>query len=95
MIAGARSGISHHLILAQAALESGWGKREIPTADGKPSHNLFEIKATSDWQGASTTVMITEYENGQAVKVPQRFKVYDSYLAVIEDYIQLLTRFVE
>ncbi|MEN3258069.1 flagellar assembly peptidoglycan hydrolase FlgJ [Sodalis endosymbiont of Spalangia cameroni] len=91
MIAGARSGISHHLILAQAALESGWGKREIPTADGKPSHNLFGIKATSDWQGASTTVMTTEYENGQAVKVPQRFKVYDSYLAAIEDYIQLLT----
>ncbi|WP_406706766.1 glucosaminidase domain-containing protein [Sodalis sp.] len=72
-------------------LESGWGKREIPTADGKPSHNLFGIKATSDWQGASTTVMTTEYENGQAVKVPQRFKVYDSYLAAIEDYIQLLT----
>ncbi|WP_254304340.1 flagellar assembly peptidoglycan hydrolase FlgJ [Candidatus Sodalis sp. SoCistrobi] len=91
MIAGARSGISHHLILAQAALESGWGKREIPTADGKPSHNVFGIKATPDWQGASTTVMTTEYENGRAVKVPQRFKVYDSYLSAIEDYISLLT----
>lgn len=91
MIAGARSGISHHLILAQAAMESGWGKREIPTADGKPSHNVFGIKATPDWQGASTTVMTTEYENGRAVKIPQRFKVYDSYLSAIEDYISLLT----
>ena len=91
LLASRQSGISHHLILAQAALESDWGKREIPTADGKHSYNLFGIKATGDWQGKTTTVTTTEYQNGQPVKVQQRFRVYDSYLDAIGDYIHVLT----
>ncbi|TKI08292.1 flagellar assembly peptidoglycan hydrolase FlgJ [Martelella alba] len=91
MVASRQSGISHHLILAQAALESDWGRREIPTADGKPSYNLFGIKATGDWRGKTTTVTTTEYQNGQPIKVQQRFRVYDSYVDAINDYIHLLT----
>lgn len=91
MIASRQSGISHHLIMAQAALESDWGKREIPAGDGKTSFNLFGIKASDDWQGKTTTVTTTEYQNGQAVKVRQKFRVYDSYLDALGDYIHLLT----
>ncbi|NDL62615.1 flagellar assembly peptidoglycan hydrolase FlgJ [Acerihabitans arboris] len=91
MIASRQSGIPHHLIMAQAALESDWGKREIPTAEGKPSFNLFGIKASDDWQGKTTTITTTEYQNGQPVKMQQRFRVYDSYLDALGDYIHLLT----
>jgi flagellar protein FlgJ len=77
--------------MAQAALESDWGRREIPTANGKPSYNLFGIKASGDWHGKTTNVQTTEYENGQSVKVMQRFRVYGSYLEGIKDYIHVLT----
>ncbi|CPR21071.1 flagellar assembly peptidoglycan hydrolase FlgJ [Brenneria goodwinii] len=92
MIASLQSGIPHHLILAQAALESGWGKREIMTRDGKTSHNIFGVKAGSNWDGEVASVMTTEYKNGQPYKVAQDFRVYDSYLHAINDYIRLLTQ---
>lgn len=85
-----RSGIPHQLILAQAALESGWGNKEIVTAQGKPSHNLFGVKATDDWQGETTDVTTTEYTNGVAQKVKGTFKVYHSYAEALSDYTSLL-----
>ncbi|OAT53528.1 flagellar assembly peptidoglycan hydrolase FlgJ [Providencia heimbachae] len=89
--ASQKSGISHFLILAQAALESGWGKREILTAEGKTSHNLFGIKAGKSWQGASTNIMTTEVINGKTIKMRDDFRVYGSYEEAISDYISLLT----
>jgi flagellar protein FlgJ len=86
------SGIPAQLIMAQAALESGWGQREIPTQDGKPSHNLFGIKATGGWKGRTTEVTTTEYVNGIAQKVKAKFRVYDSYAHALSDYASLLTR---
>lgn len=91
-IASQQSGIPHHLIIAQAALESGWGQREIPTKDGRPSHNLFGIKAGSSWDGPVTEIMTTEYEQGVAKKVKASFRVYDSYFEAIGDYVKLLTK---
>ncbi|WP_312629420.1 flagellar assembly peptidoglycan hydrolase FlgJ [Scandinavium sp.] len=87
-----KSGIPHQLIIAQAALESGWGNREIPTANGKSSHNLFGIKATPDWQGESTEITTTEYINGVAKKVKAAFRVYPSYSEALADYASLLTQ---
>jgi len=89
--ASEQSGIPHHLILAQAALESGWGQRQILTRDGKPSYNVFGIKATGSWQGKTTDVMTTEFENGEAKKVKQKFRVYDSYFDALNDYVKLLS----
>ncbi|QOV63049.1 flagellar assembly peptidoglycan hydrolase FlgJ [Kosakonia pseudosacchari] len=86
------SGIPHQLIIAQAALESGWGKREIMTSDGKPSHNLFGVKATADWDGETTEITTTEYENGTAQKIRDKFKVYSSYTEALEDYTSLISR---
>lgn len=89
--ASASSGIPHHLILAQAALESGWGQRQILTRDGKPSYNVFGIKASGDWKGETTDIMTTEYEQGAAKKVRASFRVYHSYFEALTDYVKLLS----
>ena len=91
-LASQQSGIPHQLIVAQAALESGWGQREIPTADGSPSYNLFGIKAGRSWDGPVTEITTTEFEQGAAKKIKARFRVYGSYQEAIGDYVQLLTR---
>ncbi|EOW6769613.1 flagellar assembly peptidoglycan hydrolase FlgJ [Cronobacter muytjensii] len=91
-LASQQSGVPHHLILAQAALESGWGQRQILKANGEPSFNIFGIKATSSWKGPVTEITTTEYENGEAKKVKAKFRVYSSYLEALSDYVGMLTR---
>ncbi|MDC9597276.1 flagellar assembly peptidoglycan hydrolase FlgJ [Xenorhabdus anantnagensis] len=90
-LASQQSGIPHLLIIAQAALESGWGQREILTAEGKPSHNLFGIKAGKHWKGPVTHIMTTEYIDGEPKKMQDNFRVYSSYVEAITDYVKLLT----
>jgi flagellar protein FlgJ len=84
------TGVPAHLILGQAALESGWGKREIKMADGSDSHNLFGIKAGKDWKGKVAEVTTTEYHNGVASRQVQRFRAYGSYAESFQDYARLL-----
>ncbi|MDY0971145.1 flagellar assembly peptidoglycan hydrolase FlgJ [Siccibacter turicensis] len=91
-LASQQSGIPHHLILAQAALESGWGQRQIKTESGEPSFNLFGVKASGSWKGPVTEITTTEFENGEAKKVKAKFRVYGSYLEALSDYVGLLTR---
>lgn len=91
-LASEQSGIPHHLILAQAALESGWGQRQIRRENGEPSFNLFGVKASGDWKGKVTEITTTEFENGEAKKVKAKFRVYSSYLEALSDYVGLLTR---
>ena len=85
------TGVPAHLILGQAALESGWGKREIKMADGSDSHNLFGIKAGKDWNGKVAEVTTTEYHNGVASQQVQRFRAYGSYAESFQDYAKLLS----
>jgi flagellar protein FlgJ len=85
------TGIPAHHILGQAALESGWGKREIRMADGSDSHNLFGIKAGNDWKGKVAEVTTTEYHNGVAGKQVERFRAYGSYAESFQDYAKLLS----
>lgn len=84
------SGIPLKLMLGQAALESGWGQREIRHADGSPSHNLFGIKATGGWTGKTVDVLTTEYDQGVPRKVTQTFRAYDSYADAFLDYARLI-----
>ncbi|HKS33701.1 MAG TPA: flagellar assembly peptidoglycan hydrolase FlgJ [Enterobacteriaceae bacterium] len=91
-LASQQSGIPHHLILAQAALESGWGQRQIRRENGDPSFNLFGVKASGSWKGPVTEITTTEFENGEAKKVKAKFRVYSSYLEALSDYVGLLTR---
>jgi peptidoglycan hydrolase FlgJ len=84
------TGIPHSFMLAQAALETGWGKRDIRMADGQPSHNLFGIKAGPGWNGKTADVWTTEYVNGTPVETVARFRAYDSYAESFADYAKLL-----
>ncbi len=89
--AAEQSGLPASLILSQAALESGWGRREILHEDGRSSHNLFGIKATGNWEGAVVNVLTTEYTDGEARKLEQPFRAYDSYAESFADYARLIT----
>ena len=90
--AEAESGIPAAHVLGQAALESGWGKREIRMPDGSNSHNLFGIKAGANWQGKVAEVTTTEYVNGTPRKVTARFRAYESYEEAFKDHSRLLSR---
>jgi len=89
-VAARQSGVPAKLILSQAALESGWGRREIRHANGAPTHNVFGIKASPGWTGKVAHVDTTEYVNGQARRVTQAFRAYDSYDAAFADYARLI-----
>lgn len=84
------SGVPPQLMLGQAALESGWGKREINMADGSNSYNLFGIKANANWNGKVAEVLTTEYKNGVAHKQVERFRAYSSYAEAFQDYAGLI-----
>ncbi|MEW6513286.1 MAG: flagellar assembly peptidoglycan hydrolase FlgJ [Pseudomonadota bacterium] len=86
------TGIPAQFLIGHAALESGWGKAEPRFADGRPSHNLFGIKAGSNWQGATVEATTTEYVNGVAEKHVERFRAYGSYAEAFQDYAQLLAQ---
>ena len=89
-VATRETGIPAQFILAQAAHESAWGRREIRMPDGSPSHNLFGIKAGAGWTGKVAEITTTEYVNGQPRKVTARFRAYDSYEDAFRDYARLL-----
>jgi len=80
------TGVPANLMLGQAALESGWGKREIKAADGTPSNNLFGIKATGNWDGKVVEATTTEYINGIKQKRIEKFRAYDSYADSFKDF---------
>ena len=87
--AAKRLGVEPRFLVAQAALETGWGKSIIKQKDGTNSHNLFGIKATG-WDGASAKVTTTEYVDGKATKQVAGFRAYDSFEHSFNDYVQML-----
>ncbi|BAL23636.1 flagellar assembly peptidoglycan hydrolase FlgJ [Azoarcus sp. KH32C] len=84
------TGIPAHFMVAQAALESGWGRGELRRADGSPTHNLFNIKAGSNWKGDVVELPVTEYVNGRPQTETARFRAYGSYGEAFRDYANLL-----
>jgi flagellar protein FlgJ len=89
-IASRETGLPAHQMIGQAALESGWGRREILNADGSNSYNLFGIKAGADWKGKVAEAKTTEYHNGVASKPVEKFRAYDSYADSFRDYAKLI-----
>ncbi|MBL8512047.1 MAG: flagellar assembly peptidoglycan hydrolase FlgJ [Betaproteobacteria bacterium] len=85
------TGIPARFMVGQAALESGWGRRELKHADGSPSFNLFGIKATGNWKGPTVSVTTTEFVDGVARRVVEKFRAYASYAESFSDYARLLT----
>lgn len=88
--ASRQTGIPAHFMVAQAALETGWGKSEIRLPDGRPSYNLFNIKAGRSWTGATVDSLTTEYVNGVPQKQVERFRAYGSYAEAFADYAKLI-----
>lgn len=88
--AQAETGIPAAFMVAQAAHESGWGRREIRNADGTSSNNLFGIKAGPGWNGPVAEVTTTEYVDGQARKVTAKFRSYATPAESFQDYARMM-----
>ena len=83
-------GVPASILLAQSALETGWGNKVIQHGNGESSHNLFGIKADKRWDGPYVNVSSLEYVNGEAKREYSNFKVYDSYQHSFEDYVNFI-----
>jgi len=83
-------GVSPLGLLAQAALETGWGKRMPHTADGAPSLNLFGIKAGEHWTGPRANASTVEFSSGVATQRHSAFRAYHSIEASVSDFANLL-----
>ena len=77
-------------MLAQAALETGWGQRMPHNADGSPSHNMFGIKAGDEWAGARASADTMEVANGVATPRRTAFRAYGSIEESVNDFANLL-----
>jgi len=88
--AAKRIGVDPRYLVAQAALETGWGKSVMRNSDGSSSHNLFGIKATGNWEGDSARAITSEFRDGQFVKETAAFRSYDSYQDSFHDLVSLL-----
>jgi peptidoglycan hydrolase FlgJ len=84
------TGVRAEFVVGQAALESGWGAREIRHADGRSAHNLFGIKAGAGWSGPVAEVTTTEYVGGVARKQVEKFRAYGSYAEAFTDWSRLM-----
>ncbi|UPG93497.1 flagellar assembly peptidoglycan hydrolase FlgJ [Luteibacter aegosomatissinici] len=87
--AAKKLGVSVRALLAQAALETGWGKH-MPAQGSTASNNMFGIKAGSSWDGKRVNVPTLEYENGVAVRKKDSFRAYDSPSDSFKDYADMV-----
>jgi flagellar protein FlgJ len=88
-----RLGVSPVALVAQAALETGWGKHVIHDGDGGSTNNLFNIKAQySGWNGESVKVPTLEYREGEAQREMADFRAYNSIEESFADYADFLER---
>lgn len=83
-------GVEPAVLLAQSALETGWGKKILRHADGSSSHNLFNIKSSKSWQGDKVLVDTLEYKAGIAKKEKAHFRSYEDYEKSFIDYVKLI-----
>ncbi len=88
--AAEKLGVDPRVLVAQAALETGWGRSIIRDSQGNSSHNLFNIKADSRWQGQSIGVQTLEYRDGLPQPEYAQFRAYDSLAEGLDDYVQFI-----
>ncbi|MFT7005680.1 MAG: flagellar protein FlgJ [Colwellia sp.] len=84
-------GVPFQVIIAQAALETGWGQKIIKDENGSSSNNLFNIKADNRWAGDKVTKDTLEFEQGAMIKKSEPFRMYESLSDSVDDYVSFLT----
>lgn len=84
-------GLNAEALLAQAAVETGWGRYMIHNGNGDNSHNLFGIKADKRWAGDSTAINTVEFDQGIAKQQKASFRSYDSFTDALKDYVSFVT----
>ncbi|WP_417527112.1 flagellar assembly peptidoglycan hydrolase FlgJ [Marinomonas shanghaiensis] len=89
--AAEKLGVNPKAVLAQAALETGWGKYPIAKENGGASFNVFGIKADSRWHGDRAVVNTLEFRDGVAKREKAAFRAYDSFSQSFEDYADFLS----
>jgi len=88
--AAAALGIEPRLLLAQAALETGWGVATPQRPDGESANNLFGIKAGASWRGARVAHFTLEHDQGVTARRREEFRAYASPAASFADYVDLI-----
>ncbi len=88
--AGAQLGVAPASLVAQAALETDWGRSVPRDAGGRSSHNLFGIKAAGDWSGPSVGAATQEFQQGSARAITAQFRAYTGAGESFQDYVALL-----
>ena len=83
-------GVSPQVLLAQSALETGWGKNVIKHKNGNSSFNLFNIKADNNWTGDKVNTETTEYENNEPLTTQAFFRSYSSYKDSFNDFVNFI-----
>ena len=89
--AAAKLGVSENLLIAQAALETGWGQKVMPRNAGGSSYNLFGIKANASWQGDKASTATLEYRDGVAQRERADFRAYGSLQQSFDDYVNFVS----
>jgi flagellar protein FlgJ len=85
--AAAEIGLDPLALVAQAAIETGWGQQIIHSAQGRNSHNLFGIKADERWEGEKALVETLEFDKGVPRKEQAQFRSYPSFDESLRDYV--------
>lgn len=85
-----KAGLAPEALLAQAALETGWGQRMVPGSQSGSSNNLFNIKADKRWDGDRSHVTTLEYNGTTARKEQAAFRVYDNLSESFDDFVRFL-----
>ena len=88
--AGKDLGVSPEVLVAQSALETGWGKQMRNAEDGTPSYSLFGIKADSRWEGDRVSVSTLEFRAGAMHKERAQFRAYGSVAEAFDDYVDFI-----
>lgn len=83
-------GVNPNVLVAQAALETGWGKHLVRSENGGSSYNLFNIKADNRWSGDRATTNTLEFRNGLPQKERAAFRVYSGYEESFRDYVNFI-----
>lgn len=88
--AAAVLGLEPVALIAQAALETGWGTKQLIDQQGKSGFNLFGIKAQTGWQGDSAQAETIEYRQGVAKKESATFRLYQNVEQSMQDYVRFI-----